>query len=114
MIEAAMIWNEPNNLSHWDFEVDRDWRTFSTMTAAAGAAIAAEAPALPRVLGGSSPIDPACVERMARQGALGGVTGVAVHAFPRDWIRGQSLEWPAKRVESRRVTSLPVWVSEVG
>ena len=22
MIEAAMIWNEPNNLSHWDFEID--------------------------------------------------------------------------------------------
>ena len=22
MIEAAMLWNEPNNLSHWDFEID--------------------------------------------------------------------------------------------
>src|SRR5215213_2329564 len=22
MIEAVMLWNEPNNLSHWDFEID--------------------------------------------------------------------------------------------
>ena len=24
MIEAAMIWNEPNNKSHWDPEIDPD------------------------------------------------------------------------------------------
>ena len=22
MIEAVMLWNEPNNQSHWDFEID--------------------------------------------------------------------------------------------
>ena len=22
MVEALMIWNEPNNKSHWDFEID--------------------------------------------------------------------------------------------
>ena len=27
MIEAAMIWNEPNNKSHWDLELDPDWAT---------------------------------------------------------------------------------------
>ena len=26
MIEAVMLWNEPNNKSHWDFEIDPDWR----------------------------------------------------------------------------------------
>ena len=25
MIEAVMFWNEPNNLSHWDFVIDPDW-----------------------------------------------------------------------------------------
>jgi beta-xylosidase len=29
MIEAAMIWNEPNNKSHWDPEVDPDWSKFA-------------------------------------------------------------------------------------
>jgi hypothetical protein len=28
MIEAVMIWNEPNNKSHWDFEIDPYWRLF--------------------------------------------------------------------------------------
>jgi len=25
MVEAVMLWNEPNNLSHWDFKIDPDW-----------------------------------------------------------------------------------------
>ena len=25
MVEAVMLWNEPNNLSHWDFEIDPEW-----------------------------------------------------------------------------------------
>ena len=57
MIEAAMLWNEPNNKSHWDLELDPDWERFARMTRLAGDAIAAEAPGLPRVLGGISPID---------------------------------------------------------
>jgi len=31
MIEAVMIWNEPNNKSHWDFEIDPDWSKFAAM-----------------------------------------------------------------------------------
>ena len=26
MVEAVMLWNEPNNLSHWNFEIDPGWR----------------------------------------------------------------------------------------
>ena len=26
MVEAVMFWNEPNNKSHWDFEIDPDWK----------------------------------------------------------------------------------------
>ena len=29
MIEAAMIWNEPNNKSHWDPALDPDWSLFA-------------------------------------------------------------------------------------
>jgi len=28
MVEAVMLWNEPNNLSHWDFHIDPDWKLF--------------------------------------------------------------------------------------
>src|SRR5690606_12402011 len=42
MIEAVMIWNEPNNKSHWDPEIDPGWKRFSAMAIAAGQAIRAE------------------------------------------------------------------------
>src|SRR4051812_19833676 len=114
MVEAAMIWNEPNNLSHWDFEIDTDWSIFAEMTRAAAAAIRAEHPTLPRVLGGISPIDPAFIRNMARQGVLDRLEAVAVHGFPLDWNHWMIDEWPEKLAEIRGATSLPVWISEVG
>ena len=39
MIEAAMIWNEPNNKSHWDPELDPDWSIFGDLVKRAGSAI---------------------------------------------------------------------------
>jgi beta-xylosidase len=109
-----MLWNEPNNLSHWDFELDEGWRLFSEMTALAGAAVRAENAGLTRVLGGTSPIDPAFIARLGKQGALAQTDAVAVHGFPLDWNHWQLEEWPAKLEEIRTVTSLPLWVSEVG
>ena len=114
MIEAAMIWNEPNNMSHWDFEVDKDWAVFAAMARAAGQAIAAERPGLPRVLGGISPIDAGFIGNMKRKGVLGEVDIVAVHGFPLDWNHWMIGDWPAKLEEIRAVTSLPIWISEVG
>lgn len=109
-----MVWNEPNNKSHWDPEVDPDWVRFAEMAKLAGRAIRAENPALPRVLGGISPIDPHFIRRMAGLGVLEHVDVVAVHGFPLDWNLWQIGEWPAKIQEIRAVTDLPVWVSEVG
>lgn len=114
MIEAAMIWNEPNNKSHWDPEIDPDWSRFAAMTIAAADAIAAENPRLPKVLGGISPIDPLFIRNMRGQGVLDHVDAVAVHGFPLDWNLWKVDEWPAKVAEIRAVTDLPVWISEVG
>ncbi len=114
MIEAVMLWNEPNNMSHWDFELDSDWSAFSQMVKLAGAAIVAEAPKLLKVLGGISPIDPAFVQRMKAQGALEAIDVVAVHGFPLDWNHWTIREWPDKIAEIRGVTDKPIWVSEVG
>jgi beta-xylosidase len=114
MIEAAMLWNEPNNKSHWDPELDPDWRLFADMAIAAGQAIRAEHPTLPRVLGGMSPIDPSFIANLTGKGVLNHVDAVAVHGFPLDWNLWQLGEWPAKIEEIRAVTQLPVWVSEVG
>jgi beta-xylosidase len=114
MIEAAMIWNEPNNKSHWDPELDPDWTAFGHMASLAGDAIRAEAPTLLRVLGGISPIDPLFIQNMQGHGVLEHVDAVAVHGFPLDWNHWMLDEWPDKLEEIQSVTDLPVWVSEVG
>ena len=56
MVEAVMLWNEPNNLSHWDFKLDPDWKKFAEMVMAASKAIRSENPELPIVLGGLMPL----------------------------------------------------------
>jgi beta-xylosidase len=114
VIEAVMLWNEPNNLSHWDFQIDRDWHIYAEMVKGAAAAIAAENPNVLRVLGGISPIDPNFITNMCDQGALDELDVVAVHGFPLDWNHWTIHEWPEKLKEIQAVTSLPVWVSEVG
>lgn len=114
MIEAAMIWNEPNNKSHWDPELDPDWALFAEMAILAGQAIRAENAHLTRVLGGISPIDPGFIANMQARGVLDHVDAVAVHGFPLDWNLWKIQEWPTKIAEIEAITDLPVWVSEVG
>lgn len=114
MIESVMLWNEPNNLSHWDFQMDPGWKVFSQMVHRAADAIAAERPSLPRVLGGISPIDPDFLRTLDAQGVLDRVDVVGVHGFPLDWNHWQIDEWPKKLDEIRAVTSKPLWVTEVG
>jgi beta-xylosidase len=115
VIEAAMIWNEPNNKSHWDPEIDPDWSKFAETAIAAGEAIGRANPNLTRVLGGISPIDPGFMRNMAARGVLDSVDVVAVHGFPLDWNLWQIHDWPAKVEEIRPVVGeLPIWVTEVG
>ena len=84
------------------------------MVSLAGQAIAAEAPRLPRVLGGMSPIDPAFITLMDEHGALREIDVVAVHGFPLDWNHWPIDAWPEKLKSIAEVTNLPIWVSEIG
>ena len=115
MIEAVMLWNEPNNKSHWNFETyDPEWRLFASMVAAAGEAISAENPTIPRVLGGMSPIDPSFLARLDGHDVLQHVDAVAVHGFPLDWNHWPIQQWPEQLRSIQDAVNLPVWVSEVG
>jgi beta-xylosidase len=114
VIEAVKFWNEPNNKSHWDFENDPEWTAYAHMTRLAAEAVEAENPALVRVLGGISPIDPWFVRQMERLDVLDKIDVVAVHGFPLDWNHWQIDEWPNKLAEIRAVTTKPVWITEVG
>jgi beta-xylosidase len=114
MIEAVMLWNEPNNKSHWDLEIDPGWTLFAAMAKEAARAVRAEHPSVLRVLGGISPIDPCFVANMRGQGVLQHVDVVGVHGFPLDWNHWQIDEWPDKIAEIRAVTEKPIWVTEAG
>lgn len=109
-----MIWNEPNNKSHWDFEIDPGWKVFSQMVNVAADCIKQVNPNLPCVLGGISPIDAGFITTLEKQDVLNHIDVVAVHGFPLDWNHWTIHEWPDKLDEIRAVTKLPLWVSEVG
>lgn len=114
MVEAVMLWNEPNNLSHWNFEIDPGWRIYARMVNLAGDAVRTERPRLKRVLGGISPIDPAFIDTLRVQCVLNHVDVIAVHGFPLDWNHWTIHDWPAKVADIQNASHLPVWVSEVG
>ena len=114
MVEAVMLWNEPNNLSHWDFKVDPDWKLFAGMIIAAAKEIRQVNPKVTIALGGLSPVDPNFVKLLGSYGVLDHVDVVAIHGFPLDWNHWSIHEWPRKVEEIRSVTNKPVWVSEVG
>jgi len=114
MITSIMLWNEPNNLSHWDFQMDPEWRQFSTMIRGAAAAIKDLAPDLQLVLGGISPIDANFIRLLMSHGATENLDAVGVHGFPLDWNHWKIGDWPDKIRAIETVSPLPVWVTEVG
>ncbi len=114
MVEAVVLWNEPNNLSHWNFQLDPGWTQFSAMVRMASQSIRAANPDLPVVLGGVSSCDADFLELMKRQGVMEAVDAVGVHGFPLDWNHWQIDEWPDRIDEAARISGKPVWVLEVG
>jgi beta-xylosidase len=114
LIEAIQFWNEPNNLSHWDYTLDPEWSIFSQMVIYASREVRAESPHLTQILGGLSPLDPCFADLMRRQGVLDAVDVLALHGFPLDWNLWQITEWPNKIAEMQAVGGRPVWVTEVG
>ncbi len=114
MIEAIVLWNEPNNLSHWNFHLDPEWKGFAEMVKLASAAIRSVNPDIPIVLGGVSSCDCDFLRLMASYGVMGYVDAVGVHGFPLDWNHWQLNEWPSRVAEAHEITGKPVWVTEVG
>ena len=109
-----MLWNEPNNLSHWNFHLDPGWEIFARMVIEAAAAIRASNAALPIILGGVSSGDVDFLRLMSKLGVVNAVDAVAVHGFPLDWNHWCIDEWPDRIAEAEDVAGKPVWVSEVG
>jgi beta-xylosidase len=111
MVEAIVLWNEPNNLSHWNFKLDPDWKRYADLVQLGSEAIRQVNPRMPVVLGGVS----SCFLRtMAGYGVMESVDVVGVHGFPLDWNHWQIEEWPDRIAEAKQVAGRPVWALEVG
>jgi len=114
LVEAIVLWNEPNNLSHWNFHLDPNWIRFSEMVMRASQSIRAANPDLPIVLGGVSSCDCDFLRLMVQHGVMEAIDIVGVHGFPLDWNHWHIDEWPARVEEAERVSGKPVWVLEIG
>ena len=114
MIEAFKFWNEPNNLSHWDFTMDPEWLEFTQMTRLAAESVRGLCPDITLVLGGISPIDSRFIGLLKGYGIMELLDAVAIHGFPLDWNHWMINDWPAKVSEIEAIAGLPVWVTEVG
>ncbi len=114
MVEAAVLWNEPNNLSHWNFKLDPGWRRYADLVKLASVAIRDVNPELKIVLGGVSSCDCDFLRLMVSYSVMDHVDVAGVHGFPLDWNHWQLNEWPARIHEAASVTGKPVWVLEVG
>lgn len=114
MVEAFVLWNEPNNLSHWNFHLDPEWRQFAEMAKLASSAIRNVTPDVPIVLGGTSACDSDFLRLMASYGVMDYVNAVGVHGFPLDWNHWSINCWPEKIREAADASGRPVWVTEIG
>jgi beta-xylosidase len=114
-LRAIVLWNEPNNLSHWDFTADPEWAIFAQMCRQAAAAIRSEAAHLPVALGGIAPLDPDFVDLvMNRHGLERAVDAAGIHGYPFDWHLWEIDEWPQIMGALRAKTSRPFWATQVG
>ena len=114
MVEAVVLWNEPNNLSHWNFHLDPGWKKFADMVKTASKAIRSVNPSLPIVLGGVSSGDCDFLRLMQAEGVMDAVDAVGIHGFPLDWNHWPLVDWPIKVAEAQEISGRPVWVTEVG
>ena len=113
MLTSMKIWNEPNNASHWDLDLDPDWSLFSELLRSGVEGIRRHSD-VPVVLGGMSPIDARFLRVLDGRGALDRVDVLAVHGFPLDWNLWPIEDWPEQIARIRSEFGRPVWVTETG
>ncbi|HEY0866454.1 MAG TPA: NAD-dependent epimerase/dehydratase family protein [Fimbriimonas sp.] len=110
------IWNEPNNLSEWDWTLDPAWYQFSAM--AGGAAHWAKHRGKKTVLGGMSPVDPNWLDLMFTRGVMQYIDVVGIHGFPSAWEFAWD-GWSANVAKVREVierngSQASIWITETG
>jgi CDP-paratose 2-epimerase len=112
--QEVELWNEPNNISDWDWRLDPGWTGFAKMIREA--ADVAHNHGKRVVLGGMCPIDPSWLSTMGELGVLAAVDIVGVHGFPGTWDF-EWTDWPssltkAKEALRRHGRPINLWITE--
>ena len=117
--DAIELWNEPNNLAHWDWRLDPQWDAFGLMIVEAGRRMRRQGKRT--VLGGMCPLDLNWLRLMAVRGALAEIDVVGLHGFPGTWEPATTpwLSWPEQVDEVRRLLAEhalapAIWITETG
>jgi CDP-paratose 2-epimerase len=114
--EWVEFWNEPNNLSEWDWTLDPGWQIFCEMVG--GAAHWARHRGKKTLLGGMAPLDPNWLRLMFDAGVMAYIDAIGIHAFPGTW----DLTWEgwapfiakAQEVIQERDSNAEIWITETG
>ena len=102
MIEAAMIWNEPNNKSHWDPELDPELGRLRGDDQGRWSGHRRRDRRSCRASWAACRRSTRCSSSTSQgKGVLDNLDVVAVHGFPLDWNHWQIDDWPAKLDEIR-------------
>lgn len=114
--EWVELWNEPNNLSDWDWRLDPQWQIFCEMVG--GAAYWVKQRGKKTVLAGMVPVDPNWLRLIGEGGVLKYIDAVGIHGFPGTW----EFDWENWAVQVSQVRSVlaqyhsqaQVWITETG
>lgn len=114
--EWVELWNEANNVTNWDWTLDRDWNVFCSMIGSA--AYWMKHLGKKTLLGGMSPVDPNWLRMLYRRGVMQYIDAVGVHGFPGDFESNWAgwddvLARVRKEIESQH-GSADIWISEAG
>jgi len=116
--EWVELWNEPNNLNNWDWQLDFEWNVFTEMVGAA--AFWMRSLGKKTVLGGTCPTDPHWLHLMCQRGVMAYIDAIGVHGFPGTWDSEAAWrDWPATIAAARTAVaaegfSPEIWITEAG
>lgn len=114
--EWIELWNEPNNISEYDYTLDEEWHTFSDMIIFAANWMKKKGKKT--ILGGMSPIDPNWLSLMFERGVMQYIDAVGIHGFPDVF----DALWSGWENKINKITSVichyggnqEIWITETG
>lgn len=110
------LWNEPNNTSEYDFQLDPNWDIFYELISGAAREVRKHDKKV--LLGGMSPVAPSWLGYMYGKGLMQWIDAVGIHGFP-DTFDSNWTGWPAviqevQDVIDRHGGQQKIWITETG